>query len=74
MKWLRLLLEIGMAATIVFLLVFKPLVVGRETLRRTPVPRCTLTTFPDYPSSPTAAADHLHLPSSPEDLHLSQRS
>jgi hypothetical protein len=41
--WLRLLLDIGMAVTIVYLLVFKPFVVSRETIRRTPVPRCTFT-------------------------------
>ncbi|KXX79402.1 hypothetical protein MMYC01_204047 [Madurella mycetomatis] len=37
--YLRLLVEIGMAATIIYLLVFKPFVVERETIRRTPVPR-----------------------------------
>ncbi|KAL2021439.1 hypothetical protein VTK56DRAFT_7192 [Thermocarpiscus australiensis] len=38
--YLRLLLEIAMAATIVYLVVFKPfVVVGRQTIRRTPVPQ-----------------------------------
>ncbi|KAK4250550.1 hypothetical protein C7999DRAFT_38393 [Corynascus novoguineensis] len=36
--WLRLVLELAMAGTIVYLLVAKPLVASRGTLRRTPVP------------------------------------
>jgi hypothetical protein len=43
--YLRLLLELAMAATIGYLVVFKPFVVTRETIRRTPVPRCTSTRF-----------------------------
>lgn len=42
-SWLRLLLELIMGTTILYLLVFKPFAVGRETLKRTPVPRCRLT-------------------------------
>ena len=40
--YLRVILEIAMAATIVYLLVAKPFVVQRETIRKTPVPRRTL--------------------------------
>jgi hypothetical protein len=40
--YLRLLLEIAMAVTIICLVVFKPFVVARETIRRTPVPQRTL--------------------------------
>jgi hypothetical protein len=40
--YLRLVLEIAMASTIVYLLVFKPFIVTRETIRRTPIPPCTL--------------------------------
>lgn len=40
--YLRILLEIAMAATIAYLVIFKPFVVSRETIRRTPVPKCTL--------------------------------
>ncbi|KAL2131280.1 hypothetical protein VTI74DRAFT_5311 [Chaetomium olivicolor] len=49
--YLRVLLEIAMAATIVYLLVFKPFVVGREAIRRTPVPRLPrkIYTFQDNP-------------------------
>lgn len=38
--YLRLILEIAMAATIVYLIVAKPLIASRPTLRRTPVPQC----------------------------------
>ncbi|KAL2155865.1 hypothetical protein VTH82DRAFT_607 [Thermothelomyces myriococcoides] len=37
--WLRLLLDLAMAGTIVYLVVAKPFVVSRETIRRTPVPQ-----------------------------------
>ena len=40
--YLRLLLEVAMAATIVYLLVFKPFVVTREAIWKTPVPQCML--------------------------------
>jgi hypothetical protein len=53
-SWLRLLLEITMATTILYLLVFKPFVVGRETLRRTPVPKRKLAKLV-IPSRPTTA-------------------
>lgn len=49
--YLRLFLEVAMAATIVYLLVAKPLIVSRETLRRTPVPNLPrkIYTFQDNP-------------------------
>ncbi|KAL2266812.1 hypothetical protein VTJ83DRAFT_6164 [Remersonia thermophila] len=37
--WLRLLMEVGMAATIAYLIVFKPFVVTRDRILRTPVPQ-----------------------------------
>ncbi len=43
--YLRIVLEIAMAATIAYLLIAKPFVVSRETIRRTPVPRCTFSTI-----------------------------
>jgi hypothetical protein len=55
--YLRLFLEIAMAATLVYLLVAKPLVVSRHTLRRTPVPDCRLAIV----RRPVAAANHRHL-------------
>jgi hypothetical protein len=40
-SWLRLLLELGMALTIAYMIIFKPFVVTRdERLLRTPVPQC----------------------------------
>jgi hypothetical protein len=53
-SWLRLLLEITMATTILYLLVFKPFVVGRETIRRTPVPKRKLAKLV-VPSRPATA-------------------
>jgi hypothetical protein len=65
---LRLVLEIAMAATIVYLLVFKPFVVARETIRRTPVPRCTSS---DRYQGPKDSLLTLLLSSTPEDIHFS---
>ncbi|KAK4148668.1 hypothetical protein C8A00DRAFT_38754 [Chaetomidium leptoderma] len=50
-RYLRVLLEMAMAATIAYLLIAKPLVVARETMQRTPVPRLPrkLYTFQDNP-------------------------
>jgi hypothetical protein len=39
MGYVRLLLEIAMAVTILCLVVFKPFIVARGTIRRTPVPQ-----------------------------------
>jgi hypothetical protein len=44
--YLRILLEIFMAATIAYLVVFKPFIISRETIRRTPVPQCTWSNKP----------------------------
>ncbi|KAK4221318.1 hypothetical protein QBC38DRAFT_134373 [Podospora fimiseda] len=49
--WSRLLLDVSMALTIVYLLAFKPILIGRETTRRTPVPQFPrkIYTFRDNP-------------------------
>lgn len=65
--YLRLLLEISMAVTIVYLVVAKPFIVSRETIRLSPVPRCKLYTSPGLPE---AAADPCLLSSSAQDLYL----
>lgn len=70
--WLRLVLELAMAGTIVYLLVAKPLVASRGTLRRTPVPECRcygsfsvsiLWLLTERYSSPK---EDLHLPERPQ--------
>jgi len=43
---LRILFEVAMAATIIFLLFFRP-VPERQTIRNTPVPQCTSKLFQD---------------------------
>ena len=67
--YLRLLLEISMAVTIVYLVVAKPFIVSRETIRLSPVPRCKLRTSPRLPE---AAADPCLLSSSAQDPYISR--
>ena len=68
--YLRVMLEIAMAATIVYLLVAKPFVVQRETIRKTPVPRRTLVDGSTalgcwLTQSGSSTTEDLHLPGQP---------
>jgi hypothetical protein len=67
--WLRLLLEFSMAVTIVYLVACKPLLVGRETIRRKPVPQCE---SPADGNLQPAVLTSLS-PSATEDIHLSKQ-